>query len=81
MRALAVLVTDLYKIRGYLIQKALRGEYSPLQLAAAKPLLGSVSESCSMLDTLNNELTKKGKPVVVVSDIGEDSDTISLEIP
>ena len=29
MRALAVLVTDLYKIRGYLIQKAMKGEYSP----------------------------------------------------
>lgn len=81
MRALAVLVTDLYKIRGYLIQKAMKGEYSPLELAAAKPLLGSVSDSCLMLDTLNNEITKKGKPAVVVSDIGEDSDTISLEIP
>ena len=81
MRALAVLVTDLYKIRGYLIQKAMKGEYSPLELAAAKPLLGSVADSCSMLDKLNNEITKKGKPAVVVSDIGEDSDTISLEIP
>ncbi len=81
MRELAILVTDLYKIRGFLIQKALKGEYDPLQLAAAKPLLSSVSESCSMLDILNNELTKKGKPALIVNDIGEDSDTISLEIP
>lgn len=81
MRELAILVTDLFKIRGDLIYKAGRGEFSPFQLAAAKPLLASVSDSCSMLNRLNNELVKKGKPLVVVSDIGEDSDTIELEIP
>ena len=64
-----------------MIQKAMKGEYSPLELAAAKPLLSSVSDSCLMLNTLNNEITKKGKPAVVVSDIGEDSDTLALEIP
>ena len=81
MTELAILVTDLFKIRMNLIQKAARGEYTPLEVAAATPLLNSVAESCLMFNTLNNEITKKGKPAVVVSDIGEDSDTIALEIP
>ena len=81
MTELAVLVTDLFKIRMNLIQKAARGEYTPLEVVAATPLLNSVAESCLMFNTLNNEITKKGKPAVVVSDIGEDSDTIALEIP
>ena len=81
MKSLAVLVTDMDQIGKSLLARFANGEISMGQMAANQKVLGSVSENCRMLALLNGELKKKGKPQVAISDIGQDSDSIDLEIP
>ena len=81
IKDLALLVTDMDRIKMSLINRVSSGEITMMQLAAHPRVLQSVTDNCEMLDALNGELKKKGKPAAPINDIGQDSESISLTIP